>query len=127
MSEFGHGGDNLDKGSSPGRDQRGISWQVKAILFPAMVLLGLLGHAMSGWGEPIAMAAAAVVVPVFLLQFRKFWGQTRFWITVSFLAVVQVPLVVATRPLIQQAGSFYMLGFGILDMMMVGAVILLVC
>ncbi|MGB7586446.1 MAG: hypothetical protein WBM11_16515 [Terriglobales bacterium] len=34
---------------------------------------------------------------------------------------------VRARPLIQQAGPFYMLGFGIFDMMLVGGVILLVC
>ena len=71
------------------------------------------------------MAAVAVVVP--LLLFRRFWNQTWFWITAVLLGVIQVPVVVAVRPLIDQARSFYMLTFVMIDGLIVIAVICLVC
>jgi len=51
------------------------------------------------------MAVTAVVVPVLLLQYRRFWNQRRFWITVFLMTAVQVPLVVAVRTLMDQARS----------------------
>src|SRR5271167_156007 len=59
-------------------EQRGISWPVKAILLGLALLGGFFDHALGGWGEPVAMAAAAVVVPVLLGQSRKFWNQRQF-------------------------------------------------
>lgn len=104
-----------------------MGWPVKVILFSMMGFLGLFGHAMNGWGEPVAMASAAVLVPIFLRQFHKFWNQSRFWITVSLLAAIQVPLVVAVRPVIERSRALYSLEFGIIDIMFVGVVVILVC
>ncbi len=73
------------------------------------------------------MAAAAIVVPVLLLQHRRFWSQSRFWITVSLLALLQWPLAIATRPLIEKASSLNMLAFGTIDGLVVIAVIFFVC
>ena len=89
--------------------------------------MGFLGHAMGGWGELTTMAAAAVVVPVFLRQFRRFWSMGRFWVTVSLLAIAQVPLVIAVRPWVDQHGRGSTLLFVLADVMFVGGVILLVC
>ncbi len=71
------------------------------------------------------MAAAAVVVPI--LQFRKFWSLSRFWITVSLLAVMQVPLVAAAQPLVERLRAVSLLAFGVVDGLFVIALILLVC
>ena len=107
--------------------QRGIAWPVKVVLFAVVGLLGFFGDATNGWGEPVAMALVAIAIPVSLLQFRKFWSQSRFWITVSLLAAIQVPLVVAVRSMRGLAKPLYMLEFVIGDVMFVGVVILLVC
>jgi hypothetical protein len=98
---------------------------VKVVLFLLAVLVGMFNEVIGGWGEPAALAAAALFIPVFLL--RKLWKQRRFWITVSALAVIQVPVVIAVRPISERARSVYMLEFVIVDMMFVGIVILLVC
>ncbi len=71
------------------------------------------------------MAAAAVVVPI--LQFRKFWSLSRFWITASLLAVTQVPLVAAVQPLVERLRAVSLLSFGIVDGLFVIVLILLVC
>jgi hypothetical protein len=82
---------------------------------------------MGGWGEPSAMAAAAVVVPVLLRQFRRLWNQGKFWITVSLLAIIQIPLVIAVRPWIDRYGRISTLLFGIADGLFVIVMIVLVC
>jgi hypothetical protein len=107
--------------------QRGLGWPVKSILFLLAAVAAFFDHASSRWGATIVMAACALIAPVFILQFRRFWNQSRFWITVSFLVLVQIPLVIAVRPLIERAGSFYMLAFGIVDGLFVIVVIVLVC
>jgi hypothetical protein len=122
-----HGNDSPHRENSQKKGPRGISWPVKAILFAVVGLIAIFSHAMNGWGEPVAMAVAALILPVFLRQFRKFWSQRRFWITVSLLAVIQVPLVIAVRLPIQQAGRLYSLEFGIIDVLFVGFVIIFVC
>jgi len=108
-----------------GTAKRGLSWSVKAVLLALALLAGFFEHALGGWSGPIAMAAVAVVVPILL--FRRFWSQTWFWITAVLLGVVQVPIVVAIRPLIEHARSFYMLTFVIIDGLLVIAVISLLC
>ena len=103
-------------------------WRTKAIGCTVGGLFALLSigspDGYSRWGS-ILMAAAAVVVPI--LQFRKFWSQRRFWITVSILAVIQVPLVAAAQPLIERLRAVFLLEFGIIDGLVVIAVILLTC
>jgi hypothetical protein len=107
--------------------QRGLGWPVKSILFLLAAVGAFFDHASSRWGAAIVMATCALIAPVFLPQFRNFWNQSRFWIAVSFLALVQIPLVVAVRPFIERTGSFYMLAFGIVDGLFVISVIVLVC
>ncbi|MGA8215376.1 MAG: hypothetical protein WB799_17395 [Candidatus Sulfotelmatobacter sp.] len=119
--------DNPHRGKSDSENQRGISWPVKAILVFLALLVGLFDHALGGWGELVALAAAAVVVPVLLRQFRRFWSMGRFWLTVSLLAIVQVPLVIAIRPWVDQHGRSSTLLFVVVDVMFVGGMILWVC
>jgi hypothetical protein len=82
---------------------------------------------MGGWGEPSAMAAAAVVVPVLLRRFRRLWNQGKFWITVSLLAIIQIPLVTAGRPWIDRYSRISTLLCGIADGLFVIVMIVLVC
>jgi hypothetical protein len=90
-------------------------------------MFGFFGHAMNGWGEPVTMAVAAVLVPMLLPQVRRFWHQRRFWFTMLILAAFQVPLVVVFRPLIQQSRSLYMLEFGVADVLLVITVLYFTC
>lgn len=126
-NHLGRKNDNPHEEFSHKKGPRGISWPVKAVLLAVAGILGLFAYVMKGWGEPVTMAAAALVVPILLRQFREFWSQRRFWITVALLAVIQVPLVIAVRRPIEQAGRLYSLAFAIIDTMFVGATILLVC
>lgn len=105
-------------------DRRGLRWPVKAILIFVALLCGFFEHALGGWAGPICMALAAVVVPVFLL--RKFWNGKWFWITAAALALVQIPLVVKIRPLIEQQGSLTLLTFVMADGLFVIVVLSLV-
>jgi hypothetical protein len=106
-------------------NQRGLSWPVKALLVLLALLAGFFEHALGGWVGSAAMAAVAVVVPILL--FRRFWSQTWFWITAVLLGAIQVPVVVAVRPVIERARSFYMLTFVMVDGLLVIAIISLVC
>jgi|SRR5580692_1402773 hypothetical protein len=121
--------DSHEKGDDQREDsqkaKRGLSWPVKALLLSLALLAGLFEHALGRWAGPTAMAAIAVIVPVLL--FQRFWRQTWFWITAVLLGVAQVPVVIAVRPLIEQARSFYMLSFVMIDGLLVIAVISLVC
>jgi len=103
------------------RAKRELSWPVKAILLSLALLAGFFEHALGAWAGPSAMAAIALVVPILL--FRRFWSQTWFWLTAVLLGVIQIPIVVAVRPLIQQARSYYMLCFVMIDGLLVIAVI----
>lgn len=122
-SSRGTSGDDYNRGQA--RVRRGLSRPVKALLLSLAVLAGLLDHALGGWMGPAAMAALAVVVPVLLLQ--RFWAETWFWVTATLLAVAQIPLVVFVRPLMERARSPYMLGFAVIDGLLIIAVISLVC
>jgi hypothetical protein len=89
------------------------------------MLAGFFEHALGGWGGPIAMAAVALIVPV--LMYRKFWNRGWFWITAALLGILQVPLVAAVRPLIEQARSFYTLAFVMIDGLFVVFALSFVC
>jgi hypothetical protein len=114
-----------NRNSSGKEFQRGLKWPVKALLLSLALLAGFFEHALGGWAGPAAMAAVAVVVPILL--FRRFWKQTWFWITAVLLGAIQLPIVVAVRPVIARARSFYMLTFVMIDGLLVIAVITLVC
>jgi hypothetical protein len=111
------------------KEQRGVSWPVKVLLFALVGVAAVFDESarLGGWGGIVAMALIALAIPVSLRQFRTYWKQTRFWITVSLLAILQIPAVVTLRPLIGRAGSASLLGFVILDTILVIVVIVLVC
>jgi hypothetical protein len=63
------------------------------------LLLGFFDHSLH-WGRAVFAAGVAMVFPI--IGFRDFWTDGRFWITVILLGVLQVPLVIAVRPLMEQ-------------------------
>jgi hypothetical protein len=98
---------------------------LKVLLVLLALLAGFFEHALGGWAGPTVMALIAVIVPVLLL--RTFWNQAWFWVTATLLALLQLPIVLAVRPLIERARSFYMLTFGIADGLLVITLLALAC
>jgi hypothetical protein len=74
-----------------------------------------------GWGGAIVSAGAALLIPGF--GYRKFWVRGRFWAIFALLAVLQVPVVIAVVPLVEQFRFIFGLAFGALDCMFVITVI----
>jgi hypothetical protein len=85
-----------------GRHTNPLSATAKVVLGIGGGLLGFFSHALGGWGLPSAIAAAAVVVPT--LKYRRYWRGTWFWMTILAMAVLQAPLVITTRPLMDRYG-----------------------
>lgn len=66
-----------------------------------------------------------MTVPI--IGFRDFWNDGRFWITVGLLGIVQVPLVITVRPLMEQLKFPFMLIFGLLDCVLVVLAVSWIC
>lgn len=75
-----------------------------------------------GWGASIGGAAFSLVFPA-ILYYRKRGKRHRFWETVTLLAILQVPLVIAARPLVEQFRFILLLAFGFGDCVLVAFVL----
>jgi hypothetical protein len=73
----------------------------------------------------VLMSGAALIVPA--LQFRRLWNEGRFWIAAALLTVIQIPLVIAVRPLVERFRAAFLLAFGIGDGLFVILMIVLLC
>jgi hypothetical protein len=126
VRESNHGDSRLRRGRASDLSVWRPNWRTKIVAFVSgglcMLLFLLSGHGYA-WGGAITSAGAAVIVPV--VGLRQFWHQGRFWITVAFLAVAQVPLVLIAQPKIGQGGLATMLAFGAVDCLLVCVTILL--
>ena len=103
-------------------------WRTKVLAAIAggfMALLSL-GHPKSYglWGATTA-CAAAIFVP--MLAFRPLWSMRRFWVVSGFLALLQIPLVIAVRELVERLRFPFMLGLGAIDCGVVVIVIWRLC
>jgi len=58
-----------------------------------------------------------------MLLFRGIWGMRRFWIALGFLALLQIPLVIAVRETVDRFRFPFLIGFGAVDCIVVIAVI----
>jgi hypothetical protein len=67
-----------------------------------------------GWGASTGIAAVALIFPA-VIYYRKTGKRERFWMAVVFLAIAQVPLVIAVRPLMEQFRAVFLLVFGVVD------------
>jgi hypothetical protein len=98
---------------------------MRVLLLSVALVFGLLDHALHGWGRSAFAAGIAVAAPT--IGYRKFWSQGRFWITAAHLSSVQVPLVMAVRPLIDDLQFGGMLAFGIADCVFMTLALAWVC
>ena len=99
-------------------------WSVKGPLFVLALILGFLSGPLH-WGHSAFVVGVAMIVPI--LGYREFWNEWKFWITVALLGVLQVPLALTVRALMEQQGLPFMLTFGIVDCLLVAAVLSFVC
>jgi hypothetical protein len=106
------------------RWQKVNTWPIKGPLLVVALLLGFFDHALH-WGGAVFAAAIAVVLPI--IGFRDFWSEWRFWVTLSVMALFQLPLVVAVRVFVEKPGFPLLYGLTILDCMFVVIGISYVC
>ena len=99
-------------------------WSFKGPLLVLALLLGFFDHALH-WGRAPFAAGVAMVIPI--LGFRDLWKESKFWITIALLGVLQVPLVVGVGPWMEQLKFPLMLMFGIVDCALMIAAVSWVC
>jgi hypothetical protein len=103
-------------------------WKTKAVAVSAGGLMALLsfrnpeGYGL--WGS-ITAAGAALIVPA--VAFRELWSLGRFWVVLSFLGVLQVPLVILLQGMVERFRLPFMLLFGAIDCVFVISVIYKSC
>jgi hypothetical protein len=99
-------------------------WPIKAPLLVAAVLLGIFDDRLH-WGR--APIAAGIAMITAIIGYRDFWNEARFWFTVLLLGAVQVPLVIAVRPLMETYKFPLMFAFAIIDCLLVARAISWIC
>jgi hypothetical protein len=70
-----------------------------------------------GWAGAVLAALSAIAVPV--VAYRSYWNQPRFWIPFILLAALQVPAVIAIRPVVENLRFPALFIFGITDCIVV--------
>lgn len=105
----------------PGRRTKALALVVGGLF----ALLSIARPDGYGWMGAVLMSGAALIVPV--LQFRRLWNEGRFWIVAGLLMALQIPLVIAVRPLVERFRAAFLLAFGIGDGLFVILMIVLLC
>jgi hypothetical protein len=98
-----------------------ISWPSRIVLATIAVLLGWFNHSLGGWGLPAGVVGAVILLPT--LKYRRYWGETWFWLTMLALSILQVPLVILVRPLMDELKFGFNLLFGTIDIFFVAVVV----
>lgn len=96
----------------------GLAW---IPLIIGALLLGFFNEALAGWGLPSAIAAGVILLPI--LQYKRYWCDGWFWLTLAALSLAQVPLIIFTRPLMEQFRFGFNLVFGVADLFLVVLII----
>jgi hypothetical protein len=97
---------------------------LQSLRIPLLVLvflLGLLDRAFLHWGRGPLAAGVAMVIPI--IYFRDLWTEVRFWIVILLVGVIQIPVVIGVRGLMEKLKFPFMLAFGILDCTLVAVVV----
>jgi len=106
------------KGPSQGNTNP-IPWPAAVTLGICAVLLGFFSDSLGGWGLTIGAASIAVVVPV--LKYRRYWHSAWFWRVTLAMSVLQVPLVILVRSLVDR----YKFGFNLIFASLDGVLVIL--
>jgi|ERR1035437_1320324 hypothetical protein len=78
------------------------------------------------WGGSIGAAAGGLIFPA-IIYYRKVGEPHRFWMTVTLLTIVQIPLVIAARLLVEQFRFVFMLVFAVGDCVFVALALNWMC
>jgi hypothetical protein len=103
---------------------RKLDWSVKAPILLLALLIGLFEHRLN-WGRGAFSSGLAMTIPI--IGYRDFWNQGQSWVTVMLLGVIQVPLVIALRPVMEQFGFPVMFAFAAVDCALIATAISWVC
>jgi hypothetical protein len=77
-------------------------------------------------GCSIGAAAGGLIFPA-IIYYRKVGEPYRFWMTVTLLTIVQIPLVIAARLLVEQFRFVFMLVFAVGDCVFVALALNWMC
>ena len=91
------------------------------LLIIGALLVGFFNDALGGWGLPSAIAAGVILLPI--LQYKRYWRDGWFWLTLAALSLAQVPLIILSRPLMEQFRFGFNLVFGVADLFLVVLII----
>jgi hypothetical protein len=97
----------------------------RVLLIAVGAAAGLLNIWLEGWGLAIAAAVAPILVAV--VYYKPLWRGRQFWLVMCALTVLQIPLVVAAKPLADQLEFPFLFAFAILDFFLLALVINWVC
>jgi hypothetical protein len=111
----------LRASTTEGRLGKPIPRSVHVVLVVFGVAMGILNIWFQGWGFAILAGAAPIGVAV--VYYRPLWSRRWFWLVLSILTVLQIPLVVIAKPLMDQLKFLFLLGFVIVDFFFVAVVI----
>jgi hypothetical protein len=80
-----------------------------------------------GWGASIGAAALGLIFPTIFCYRKPGKRPHRFWQAVTLLTILQIPLVIAARPLVEQFRFIFLLAFGFGDCVLVAFVLNWMC
>lgn len=109
--------------------ERRLGKPISRLFRVALVIVGLsmgllsawLNGRLHGWGLPTLTAAAGVVIPT--IYYRPQWRHRWFWLVVIPIAVLQVPMIIVAKPLMDQLKFVALTVFAILDGCLVAVVV----
>ena len=97
------------------------SWKIRAPVLalagPAGLLSGSTPHGYGWTGLTIAALACLSYIGVF--YYSKASSLRRFWLTLSVLALIHIPIIVGVRPYAEQFGFVPLLLFGSIDCVLI--------
>jgi hypothetical protein len=102
--------------ASIGRWKRINTWSIKGPVLLLACIYGGLSAAFN-WDAVPLVAAIAIVLPI--LGFRGLWKETKFWITILLLGLVQIPLVIGMRMWLHKPSVPLLIAFSIGDCFLV--------
>jgi hypothetical protein len=98
-----------------------LPWTAKVVLGVMALLLGFFSHALGGWGLPAGIAVAVILIPT--LKYQRYWHEVWFWMTMLGMSVIQVPLVILARPLMDQLKFGFNILFATADVFLVAVAV----
>ncbi|HEV2401026.1 MAG TPA: hypothetical protein VGS27_29100 [Candidatus Sulfotelmatobacter sp.] len=71
-----------------------------------------------GWGASIAAAAGALIFTA-IMSHRRIEKREHFWLAVTVLTLIQIPLIITVRPYVEHFRLPFLLAFAVADCLFV--------